>query len=296
MFLVTAGLSTREVLGSSPPWRAFRGFTLEVSKPGNSTFQGSKPWKLQVSRFPRLESPGFKGPNLGTSTFGGPKPWNLNVWEVQTLEPNPRCHPLQAQILRNTPFERRRPFATPGASRRRRPRRKNPWKKFARVSPFPYPLRGFLGVSIVLNRPFSTFSSSSSGAPGRSAAHPSLFFRRLVDGVPGLGTRLWRVSALPGIVVVVVVGSQNLPPKKTGSISFPRRAFPSGPWRAPKRFSIFRAFLRRYAASEPRSPSLQTPGLPGPRPWTLQVLTISKPRACEVTHPLVGLGSTLVKY
>ena len=60
---------------------------MEVSKPGNSTFQGSKPWKLQVSRFPRLESPGFKGPNLGTSTFGGPKPWNLNVWEVQTLEP-----------------------------------------------------------------------------------------------------------------------------------------------------------------------------------------------------------------
>ena len=87
MFLVTAGLSTREVPGFESSLARFPGFTLEVSKPGNSTFQGSKPWKLQVSRFPRLESPGFKGPNLGTSTFGGPKPWNLNVWEVQTLEP-----------------------------------------------------------------------------------------------------------------------------------------------------------------------------------------------------------------
>ena len=148
--------------------------------------------------------------------------WSYGVFAIETTsakrlaEKNDlqNAHPLQAQILRNTPFERRRPFATPGASRRRRPRRKSSWKKFARVSPFPYPLRGFLGVSIVLNRPFSTFSSSSSGAPGRSAAHPSLFPRRLVDGVPGLGTRLWRVSALPGIVVVVVVvGSQNLPPK-----------------------------------------------------------------------------------
>ena len=199
-----------------------------------------------------MEPQRLGGPKLGTSMIGGPKPWNRNVWGSRPWNLNPKSghsrferlpgHPLQAQILRNTPFERRRPFATPGASRRRRPRRKSPWKKFARVSPFPYPLRGFLGVSIVLNRPFSTFSSSSSGAPGRSAAHPSLFPRRLVDGVPGLGTRLWRVSALPGIVVVVV-GSQNLPPKKRAAFRFLGERFPRGPGGRQKGFLFFARFF-----------------------------------------------------
>ena len=214
-------------------------------KPWNRNVWGSRPWNLNPksghSRFERL--PGF---NLLFPLY-----WSYGVFAIETTsakrlaEKNDlqNAHPLQAQILRNTPFERRRPFATPGASRRRRPRRKSPWKKFARVSPFPYPLRWFLGVSIVLNRPFSTFSSSSSGAPGRSAAHPSLFPRRLVDGVPGLGTRLWRVSALPGIVVVVVVGSQNLPPKKRAAFRFLGERFPRGPGGHQKGFLFFARFF-----------------------------------------------------
>ena len=215
-------------------------------KPWNRNVWGSRPWNLNPksghSRFERL--PGF---NLLFPLY-----WSYGVFAIETTSAkrlaekkrpskrtpvassNPAKHPVRTQ----TSLRDARRLATASAAS------KKSLEKIRESFPFPYPLRWFLGVSIVLNRPFSTFSSSSSGAPGRSAAHPSLFPRRLVDGVPGLGTRLWRVSALPGIVVVVVVvGSQNLPPKKRAAFRFLGERFPRGPGGHQKGFLFFARFF-----------------------------------------------------
>ena len=107
-----------------------------------------------------------------------------------------------------------------------------------------FPVEGVFGGVNFPQSTFQCFSAPPSRAPGRTAAHPSLFPRRLVDGVPGLGTRLWRVSALPGVVVVVVVvGSPKLLPKKRAAFCLLGERFHRGPGGPQKGFLFFTRFF-----------------------------------------------------